>query len=406
MRKGRASATATKSDHATIKIVAWMVACAPIVPAALVNLEATTHGSMGWTMAAVGSVIFAAVFIEAAFIFLANRRWLGGAIFLVAGLACFTGNLQNAIINAAATSDHRSDHRKGMVADAEKLRSQRSQWSQDRATVAEIAGATPPATIEADIQQLISSDAGRWRATEECNPLKTTAGASKEFCASVAKLRAKKAAAEKRDELDAKIAQLDERTDGKQVISSVDPYADTIVDLAGAFGYDLKGKADLIGRSPVMVKTLVLEVIATFGPAAVLGIFAFIFGWHRTEKAAAEPEQPAKPKIAAVPPPAPKVVDVSAPVAQPLAVPNGDPMHAFIHECLEDAPGAHMPAGEPWTLWLDWCRKKGIDAGTQRAFGLRLKEIVAWEKNNNRPRYMNVRAKGAAPAIRLAVSNG
>lgn len=382
-----------------------MVACVPIVPAALVNLEATTHGSLGWTMAAVGSVIFAAVFIEAAFIFLANRRWLGGAIFLVAGLACFAGNLQNAIINAAATSDHRSDHRRSMVADAEKIRSQRSQWSQDRAEVAKIAGATPPSGFEAQIQQLISEQSQRWRATNECTGTAITAAASREFCAQVNDLRSKKAAAAKRDELDAKIAQLDERTDGRQTISSVDPYADTIVEMAGAFGYDLKGHAELIGRSPVMVKTLVLEVIATFGPAAVLGLFAFVFGWHRAEKPATDPE-PVKPRIAAAPAPAPKVVDVSAPIAAPLSVPNGDPMHAFVHECLEDAPGAHMPAGEPWTIWLDWCRRKGIEAGTQRAFGMRLKEIVAWEKNNNRPRYMNVRAKGAAPAIRLAVSNG
>ena len=74
-----------------------------------------------------------------------------------------------------------------------------------------------------------------------------------------------------------------------------------------------------------------------------------------------------------------------------------DPFHRFEAECIEETSGVSTPAGEPWTAWLAWCAKEGIPAGSQKAFGTKMKSRFAWGPNNNRPRYLNLRVKKAAP---------
>lgn len=64
-----------------------------------------------------------------------------------------------------------------------------------------------------------------------------------------------------------------------------------------------------------------------------------------------------------------------------------------------------IAAGDLWRLWQQDCAQLGITPGTQQAFGRQMKKWFAHEKNNGRPRYLNLRAKPEQATLRLAVSN-
>lgn len=363
--------SATIRNHTLSKGAAIIVAGFPLAPAIMVNVETAANGSLGWTLAAIGSVVMAAVFIHAA-------RTARSILFALAGIACFAGNLQNAIINASAVSDHRATDRRMMISDASKAKAQRELWTQSRNQQAITAGNTSVAEYDAQLEHTIASDAMRWRQTEQCAADKITLNRSQEFCASIAALRGKRAAAIERDKLDRQIAELDDHKLPDTV--TVDPYADTIVKIAAIVNVDIKAHTDIIGRFPAITKPVILEIMATFGPTAVLAVAAYLFGWQTRSAPAAPPARHIAQTATGEP-------------TQALAVPSGDLTHAFIAECLEPSPGSIMPAGEVWQLWNDWCAKRGEQTGSRKAFGTKLKTMVASEKNNNRPRYLNVRAK-------------
>jgi hypothetical protein len=312
-------------------------------------------------------------------------------------------NLQNALGNASHLSDHNSDGRKAEQ-DAAKLRkSQRLQWSQRRKEQAEIAGERTPASLRAEIEQRKSIDAARWRSTGECDPLKITAGASREFCAAIASLQAKYGAALERDKLDAEIAKLDAASLAAGAPpASLDPFADTVAQAVALFGGSVSDAGKLvITASKDWIKAIVIELMATFGPSAVL---ALCRPSARREDLPAETPRPTSAQakgtgnkgVAA---------DAAAPPPPPSPLPLADPLHGFIALKLERCEGAILPAGAMWTLWRGYCSDAGLAEGTQRAFGLKMKQWFAWERNSNRPRYLNVRAKGEAAGLRLAVNN-
>lgn len=403
--KAKASKT-TIPRQAILATVAALVAPLPLIPAVLVNLESAAGASYAWVACAVATVIMSAVFVEVSKLAWMDRRWFMGWMFFLAGFACLVGNLNNALVNASATSDHRSDHRAKIIADAEKARSQRSQWSQSRIEQSRIAGEIAADVIEADIQAKIASDSRRWQATSQCDPLQVTVDQSREFCGEVAALRAKKAAAEKRDELDKKIADLDRRTSGTEVVTSVDPYADNVAAFMGLFGIVLTDEQkSILGASRDWLKTILLELLATLGPSAVL--YPFQRGAHRREPRSPEPELK-KPAPQRAPVAAPISAAAStAPIDGSPPIPLGDPFHAFVAHCLESHDGSYMRAGDAWKLWQHYCQSKQLDVGTQKSFGQKMKTRFAHDRNNNRPRYLNLRAKAltAEPPLRLAVSN-
>jgi hypothetical protein len=41
-------------------------------------------------------------------------------------------------------------------------------------------------------------------------------------------------------------------------------------------------------------------------------------------------------------------------------------------------------AGDAWDLWLQWCSDAGVEAGTQKRFGARMKADFAHDKTNIR----------------------
>lgn len=250
------------------------------------------------------------------------------------------------------------------------------------------------AAYEADIQAKVSADARRWKATNECDPQHTTAGPSMAFCSEIATLRAKLAEARRRDELDAKIAAIDATAGETEVVTSVDPFADNIADFLAVFGLKLSDETKhALAAQKDVTRSLSLEILAMFGPSAWLLLINAMLAPRQTPVAPA-PATPARREKPVSVAPAP----VAAMDDTPL-VPMDDPFHAFVAERLEDANGAVMKAGDPWQMWLRWCVDNKHEPGSQKAFGGKMKSRFAWEPNNNRPRYLNVRAK--VPALRL-----
>src|SRR5690242_15929717 len=108
--RGRAKGSSATDRAATI---VWMVACmvAPVwlVPALVINVEWSAGILSPWNMAAAGSILASALFIEAA---RHSRSWIMGPIFVVAALFLTAVNVQVAFEHAASKSDHRSDDRR------------------------------------------------------------------------------------------------------------------------------------------------------------------------------------------------------------------------------------------------------------------------------------------------------
>ena len=238
-----------------------MVAPLALVPALAVNVDWTGASGWGWAAGSAASIFFSAVF------FVASRfttDWTSRANYM--GWGCFL-ILVNAVIafdNASHRSDHRSDYRKTAMVAAKTQSSQRSQWSQGRFEAATVAGEKAPATYQAEIDAKVATDSRRWQSTGECNPLQITAGPSRDFCSEVADLKAKKAAAERRDELD--------------------------ISVVMAFGVEVP---DAARRALVTLKdvlrSIMLEVVAALGPAAwLLVVDGLIAGAQR-------PPVPARP---------------------------------------------------------------------------------------------------------------
>lgn len=384
--------------------LAYVVAAVPLVPAIIVNVDTAHAGSQGWAIAAGLSIVMGAVFFECS---LVVKGFFRSAGFLLLSVAIVLGNVQNAMINASATSDHRSDHRRNAIKSAQKASSQRSQWSQGRNEQAKVAGETPVAAIEAEIEATTLKDSHRWRATDQCDPIKTTARDSKAFCASIAELKAKLAAAKVRDELDRKIAELDaKRENVDDVPAVVDPFVENVMRILAVVGVtDTQELRAIISASKDWIKAILLEMMAVFGPSAILMLLLrrevdTPVPVERIEKAQ-RPSPLPTPRLEASSP-APAALDDQGTLA------SDDPLHGFIASEMDECVGATMPAGEAWMLWQAYCAENELPIGTQRAFGSKLKKVIAWEPNNNRPRYLNVRRKVKAKAehsLRVVASN-
>lgn len=57
--------------------------------------------------------------------------------------------------------------------------------------------------------------------------------------------------------------------------------------------------------------------------------------------------------------------------------------------------------GDAWDLGLEGCLDAGVEAGTKKRFGPRMKANVAHDTTNNRPRYLGVRQRSGAPALKI-----
>jgi hypothetical protein len=311
----------------------------------------------------------------------------------------------NAIANLATHTDHSRDDARAKMQTAADISTQRVELNERRKAQAKLAGEATPESIEAEIRASRAANSSLWRVSESCDPNRITRDVTKAFCKGLADLEAKKAAAVKRDQIDASLAKLTEKAETKgEAPSTVDSFADAMADGLSAFGYHVDEKAKLaIVRARDWSKAIGVEVLAAFGPAALLGLFLR----GNAPLPAPMPKPVMKPSrlrsilsgIVATPAKAEPVVMGEAPC---------DLAAEFASESLDHSPGAFVSNPAMWAAWTAYCARRKVDPGTKKGLQARLKAHAVYENNNNRPRYRNVRIKAVAPAhggLRLAVSN-
>ena len=396
------SATKPETKRATLPATIFKlgIAALPLAPAIKINLDAAQGQGETWAVVGIGFVIFGAICIEHAIHAIRDRQAFSAALWGLLGFGFLALNLLNAIGDLSAHSDNSRDQNRARIDAAATISEQRQQWSQRRAEQAKIAGEETPDSIEAEARAFKAANAAILRASQDCDPATLYSDRAKTFCGALAKLDAKRAAATKRDEIDAKLARLDEKAETKgEAPSTVDSFADAVADGLNAFGYqiDEKGKLAIV-RARDWGKSAGVELLAGFGPTALLLLFLRAGSPAQAEEA---PRPVPSPRPAAKPASAPPV-EPSATIATISTV--NDSLHSFAVRRLERVDGEMVAAGAMWLLWKEDCEAHGVEPGTQQAFGRNLKKMFAHEKNNSRPRYLNVRVKAARP--RLTVVNG
>lgn len=339
----------------------------------MVNLDWKSHDAIPWNVASAGMTLAAAVLVEAAF---TVPLWLTRAVFGLVATGMVLVNVNVALGNLSTHATDARDSRSAKMVATVATVAARSRALSARNEAATAAGERSVDGWQADIQAEIAKDATRWQSTGACNPLKITAGQSKAYCTRVAELQAKLAAARRRDEADAKITELDKA--GSETPSSADPYIDTVEAIYGAKLSDDQKRA-VVARANA-ARALMVEAGAAVVPSAILALFGFF------AMRAPEPLQQRIP---------PKRIAVTE-TPQPIS--NEHPLNAFIASHLEDANGSVIRAGSAWQLWQQWCHEKGIETGSQKAFGLKLQSRFAYDRNSGRPQYLNVRVK---PSLRI-----
>ncbi len=265
-QKKQRSATMGWSGVATVGTL--MVATLPMVPAIGVNLDQAAGQGMSWTVAAVGSVVCAALFAETAKRAAEDRRWFLSTLWGCVALFLVYINVTVALSNASHISDHRSDSRRSEITTASERRSQVVRLSHRRTEQVRVAGETAPATVAGEISRLMAEHSSRWRSTHECNPTKTTAKASKTFCADLADLKAKHAAALERDKLDKAIDTINAKVEASgETPTSAEPYVDRMAEILALIGLKITNEVrQLIKASRDWVRAIGLELMAALGP--------------------------------------------------------------------------------------------------------------------------------------------
>jgi hypothetical protein len=394
-RRGLATIAATIVARIALGCTAALCWTAPLVPAVWINLDAARSQGNSWAVFAVASVVFGAVCVENA---IECRGVVKRTLFAFLATFFLGLNIFNALGNAAAHSEGSRDLRTAQIRAFATIEQQRSQWSQARKAQAEAAGDATPESVEAEIQAAKAKDAARWQSTGSCNPEKITAGLSRTFCANLALLTAKKAAALRRDELDGKIAALEATLAAGAPPESADPFAENVTRMLGLLGYavTVEGKV-LIATLRDWGKAAGVELLAGFGPSALLLILWRMTG-QRPSAPMARRKAPAKeqPRRSA---PLPETV----PRQPALAAPDGDTeIAAFITQHLEFCPGEYVAAGQLFQMWKRECSEHSREAGSQKSFAARIKRWVQHERNSGRPRYAGVRCKTAdTPRLRV-----
>ena len=207
-------------------------------------------------------------------------------------------NVLNAIGNAASHSDVARDVASSRLSQKQRLEDRRNELSQGRRDQVAIAGNTTPDSIDAEIRAAKSTNAKLWNASFSCDPAWITRDQTKEFCGGLAKLEAKKAAAIKRDEIERQLAKLDAQ-DVEAPPSAVDSYVANMGRFIGLLGYSVDDKAkELIAASRDWLKGIGVELLAAFGPAALLALLSRPAG-HQHQAPQPQPQPQRKPEKAA-----------------------------------------------------------------------------------------------------------
>ena len=288
----------------------------PIIPAVRVNLDAAVGQGEAWTIFAIGSVIAGAVFIE---LCLEGRGLVKTVLFAVLALFFVSLNVLNAIGNAASHSDVARDNASSQMEKKGRIVARRSELSQGRKEQVAIAGNTTPASIEAEIRAAKSASSKLWNASFNCDPGWITKDATRKFCSELAELEAKKAAALKRDEIDRQLAELDAK-DVEAPPAPIESYVANIARFLGMLGYSVNDQAkELIAASRDWLKGIGVELLAAFGPAALLALLSRPAG-HQRQAPQPQPQPQRKPEKTAKATVAPIVAETAENASATVAI--------------------------------------------------------------------------------------
>lgn len=376
-----------------LRWLAYAAAFSAMIPAIIINIDSASHQGAAWTAFGIGSVIMAAAFVAVAARRFSEHRRIEAAFSALLALLFVAMNVTNALTNVAALSDDgRTKHRTQNAA-VTRLSSQLSRITAARSQNAAIAAETPSAAYRQQIEGVKAASSARWQSTDGCAPEKITQGISRALCSSIADLSVKAAASEERERQDREIADLSRRIEtsgGVQV--SATPFVDRIVSLMAAAGVTVgEGSQSIIANLPDVFRAVMAEIMAALGPSAILTLFGLDrLAEKSSQKMVANPRKPQQESP-------------QMPAARPETILADDPIHGFIATHLERREGSIMPTGEVWDLWVAHCRSRGIEMGTRKGFTMSVKHFFAYDANNKRARFLNVRAKTVG--VRLAVNN-
>jgi hypothetical protein len=355
-----------KAEKKALGLLLWLrpavvygIACIPMVPALMINVDVASGRGAAWTCFAVIAIIMGATFVEAARRGIERRRWGLALAFTVAAVLAIGNNVQNALVTAANGSDRLQSGRKGAVDNAKNRDWRLADLKRRRAEQAKTAGEKTPGQISAEIEEAKAKDARRWQATEECNPLQIKSGTSREFCKGLGDLKAQLEAANRRDDLDRQIDALNTKVEDAGAPSTKeDPYADSVVEFLGLSG--IKADVKIVSASRDWYSSGYLEVMASLGPAAILFMF-LPKARRREDKPVVPAEQPADSPVVALPPP----IELKA-VETPATMREN-----FFVSCTWSADGADVQSATMYKAYTRWCRERGADdlIMTPQAFG-------------------------------------
>lgn len=365
----------------------------PIIPAVRVNLDAAAGQGEAWTIFAIGSVLAGAVFIE---LCLEGRGLARCALFAVLATFFVALNVLNAIGNAASHSDVARDVASSRLSQKQRLSDRRNELSQARKEQVTIAGNTTPDSIEAEIRAAKSSGSKQWASTFGCDVSWTVKSDARTFCASIAELEKKKAAALRRDQIDAELSKIDAQ-DVEAPPSSIDSYTANVGRFLTLLGYSVDDKVkELVAASRDWLKGIGVELLAAFGPAALLCLLTRPV--HQYQAPQQLPQAVRKPEKPVKAPAAPILVETNEATPVPVSATMSDDaaISEFITRQIETAQGEFISATALYNAWKADCADNNIEPGSQKSFSNRIQRRVGYDRNNGRPRYLNVRLKATA----------
>lgn len=361
--------------------LARVVALVWLAPALLFNVDWTGHADWQANAAAVGMILGSALFIEGA------RRFgwsLLTPLCIIAAFFLVFVNTKQATRTLSFASEAASEAKQARIDGASHLASQRSQLLTKRQSQVQLAGETAVGALEAELVQLKSMKARSWNATDGCATEKITTSAA--FCGEVAAITGKIEAARKRDEIDVTLSKLS--IPGEQVAVPIvaDSYVANVKAMAHELGYQPSDR--IIKAEEALSRALGFELLAALGPTCWLALIDVLLGARAASPSArARPPAPKREKVAEPKPAAPKATT--------------DDIDRFIADELEEVPiTASMRSSDIRPLAEVWFESRGLPFPKQELW-MRMGQHFKHDQNNNRPRYLGVRAKKASPTLRL-----
>jgi hypothetical protein len=364
--------------------VARCFALAWLAPALLFNVDWTGHGTWQANTAAVFMILGSALFIEGA---LRLRSWVLTPVCILAAFFLVYVNTKQATRVLSLAGEAEREAKAATLAEGSHWGSQGSQWVAQRAEQVKIAGEKTVDSFEADLETLRLNDLRAWNATAECKDV--TARASAVFCADVAKVRGKIAAAKKRDELDKKIATLPVP---KVIVAAgaeapvVDPYVANVVALLKEAGYAPSER--MIKAEEALSRALGFELLAALGPTCWLAFLNMMAagGAHVSAAVARLRKPAAKPGKA---------------IETPAMPENADDYDRCIADLFDVESAGVITAKDIRPLVQTWFAAKGLKLN-EAALWPRMGQRFKRDPNKGRPRYLGLKVRMKGPP-RLAV---